>query len=339
MSAFRAYRIFNEDGKTSSRFVDMTLGELDPGEVVIRTAYSSVNYKDALAATGAGKIIRRFPCVGGVDAAGVVESSLDARFKPGDEVIVTGYEMGVAHDGGFAGKVRVPADWVMPLPSGLSLFEAMALGTAGFAAALAIHRLEQNDLKPANGKVIVTGATGGVGSLAIQMLAQLGYHVVALTGKDSEHAYLKSLGASEILPRSAVGLGSIRPLEQAQWAGALDAVGGATLSWLLRSMQQNGVIASFGNAGGAELHTTVYPFILRGVRLIGVDSAATLMPLREKIWQRLANELHPSQLNSVVRTIPFSQLPEAFQNMMYGQSHGRVVVRIGGCAGGPAVVA
>ncbi len=329
MPVFRAYRIFNEDGRTFSRFVDMTLDELDPGEVVIRTAYSSVNYKDALAATGAGKIIRRFPCVAGVDAAGVVESSLDARFKPGDEVIVTGYEMGVAHDGGFAGYVRVPADWVVPLPSGLNLFEAMALGTAGFAAALAIHRLEQNDLKPANGKVLVTGATGGVGSLAIQMLAQLGYHVVALTGKDSEHAYLKSLGACEVLPRSEIDLNSTRALEQAQWAGALDAVGGATLSWLLRSMQQNGVIASFGNAGGAELHTTVYPFILRGVRLIGIDSAATLMPLREKIWQRLANELHPSRLNSVVRAIPYSQLPEVFHNMIHGQSHGRVVVKIG----------
>ena len=326
---FRAYRIFDENGKTSGRFVDMTLDELDPGEVVIRTAYSSVNFKDALAATGAGKIIRHFPCVGGVDAAGVVESSLDARFKPGDEVIVTGYDMGVAHDGGFAEYVRVPAAWVVPLPQGLSLFEAMALGTAGFAAALSIYRLEQNDLKPANGKILVTGATGGVGSLAIQMLAQLGYHVVALTGKDSEHAYLKSLGASEVLPRSEIDLGSTRALERAQWAGALDAVGGATLSWLLRSMQQNGVIASFGNAGGAELHTTVYPFILRGVRLIGVDSAATAMPLREKIWQRLANELHPSKLNSVVRTIPFSRLPEVFQNMLHGQSHGRVVVKIG----------
>lgn len=332
MKKFRAYRIFNENGKTSSRFVDMTLDELDPGEVVIRTAYSSVNYKDALAATGVGKIIRRFPCVGGVDAVGVVESSLDARFQPGDEVIVTGYDMGVAHDGGFAEYVRVPADWVVRLPSGLSLFEAMALGTAGFTAALAIHRLEQNDLKPENGKVLVTGATGGVGSLAIQMLAQLGYHVVALTGKDSEHAYLKSLGASEILPRSEIDLTSTRALEQAQWAGALDAVGGTTLSWLLRSMQQNGVIASFGNAGGAELHTTVYPFILRGVRLIGVDSAATAMPLREKIWRRLANELHPSKLKSAVRTIPFSQLPEAFHTMLHGLSHGRVVVEVNGCA-------
>lgn len=341
---FRAYRIFNEGGNTSSRFVDMSLDELDPGEVVIRTAYSSVNYKDMLAATGAGKVIRRFPCVGGVDAAGVVESSLDTRFKPGDEVIVTGYDMGVAHDGGFAETVRVPADWVVRLPQGLSLFEAMALGTAGFTAALAITRLEQNDLKPDDGKVLVTGATGGVGSLAIQMLAQLGYHVVALTGKDSEHDYLKSLGAREILPRRDIDLTSTRPLDKAQWAGALDAVGGDTLAWLTRTMQQNGVIASFGNAGGAELHTTVYPFILRGVRLIGIDSAATAMPLREKIWQRLAADpstehrtdpaaglgtgLRPRLLQQVSRTITFSQLPDVFQNSQQGKSRGRVVVEI-----------
>lgn len=329
MKAFRAFRIFNESGITASRFVDMTLDELDPGEVVIRVVYSSVNYKDALAATGTGKIIRRFPCVGGVDAAGVVASSQDARFKPGDEVIVTGYDMGVAHDGGFAEYVRVPAAWVVPLPRGLSLFQAMALGTAGFAAALSIHRLEQNELKPENGPVLVTGATGGAGSLAVSMLAQLGYHVVAVTGKDSEHAYLKSIGAKEILPRSAIDLNSTRPLEKAQWAGALDAVGGAMLAWLTRSMLQNGAIASFGNAGGVELHTTVYPFILRGVRLIGIDSANTVMPLREKLWQRMAHELRPARLDALAHTIPFAQLPDAFQNMMHGQSHGRTVVKIG----------
>ncbi len=329
MQTFNAYRIFNENGNTVSRFVDMTPDELDSGDVVIRAVYSSVNYKDALAATGAGKVVRRFPCVGGVDVAGVVESSLDARFKAGDEVIVTGYDMGVAHDGGYAERVRVPGDWVVPLPQGLSLFEAMALGTAGFAAALSIYRLEQNDLKPENGPVLVTGATGGVGSLAIPMLVRLGYHVVAVTGKDSEHAYLKSLGAHEVLPRSAIDLTSTRPLEKAQWAGALDAVGGAMLAWLTRSMMQNGVIASFGNAGGAEFHTTIYPFILRGVRLIGIDSANTAMPLREKLWRRMAQELHPAQLDLLVHTIPFAQLPQAFQDMLHGQSHGRTVVKIG----------
>lgn len=219
------------------------------------------------------------------------------------------------------------------LPPGMSLFEAMALGTAGFTAALAIHRLEQNELSPEKGKVIVTGATGGVGSLAIQMLAQLGYHVTALTGKDSEHAYLKALGASEILPRSGVDLNSARPLESAQWAGALDAVGGATLAWLTRTMQPNGVIASFGNAGGAELHTTVYPFILRGVRLIGIDSAATAMPLRQKIWGRLASDMRPARLDMVARTIPFAQLPEVCDAMLHGRAHGRAVVRIGSFQG------
>lgn len=326
MQPINAFKIFEENGKSAGRFVELALDDLDPGEVVIRTQYSGVNYKDALAATGAGKIVRRFPCIGGIDAAGVVETSQDGRFWPGDEVLVTGYDMGVAHDGGFANYVRVPADWVVPLPKGLSLFEAMALGTAGFTAALAIHRLEQNELAPENGKVIVTGATGGVGSLAIMMLAQLGYEVVALTGKDSEHDYLRSLGASDILPRASIDFGSTRPLESAQWAGALDAVGGATLSWLTRTMRHSGAIASFGNAGGAELRATVYPFILRGIRLIGVDSAATAMPLRAAIWQRLAGELRPARLEQVTRTISFEQLPEQFAAMLQGRSRGRVVV-------------
>jgi acrylyl-CoA reductase (NADPH) len=326
---FRAYRIFDEAGLTVSRFVQMTLADLDPGEVVIRTVYSSVNYKDALAATGAGKVIRRFPCVGGVDMAGVVDTSLDVRFSPGDEVIVTGYDMGVSHDGGYAERVRVPAGWVVPLPAGLSLFEAMALGTAGFTAALAIHRLQQNDLTPASGKVLVTGATGGVGSLAIQMLAQLGYHVVAMTGKDDQHTYLHALGAAEVLPRSALNLDSRRALEPPRWAAALDAVGGATLSWLIRTMQQNGVIAGYGNAGGEQLHATVYPFILRGVRLIGIDSAKTSMPLRLTIWQRLANELRPRHFDELVETVEFAQLPRVFKKILHQQSRGRIVVKIG----------
>ncbi len=338
MTTFSAYRIFEEDGKSQGRFVDLTLADLDAGEVVIKVHYSGVNYKDALAATGAGKIIRRFPCVGGVDAAGIVESSSDSRFKAGDAVLVTGYDMGVAHDGGFAEYVRVPADWVVPLPQGLTLYEAMALGTAGFTASLAIHRLEQNELTPDKGKVIVTGATGGVGSLAIQMLSQLGYHVVALTGKASEHEYLKSIGASEILPRSEVDLKSARPLERSQWAGALDAVGGDTLAWLTRTMQQDGAIASFGNAGGVELHTTVFPFILRGVKLLGVDSAATAMPLRKQVWQRLAGNpstgfrtgLKPKRLAEIAHAVPFANLPEVFPAMLHGESRGRAVVQIAG---------
>jgi putative YhdH/YhfP family quinone oxidoreductase len=330
MGVFRAYRIFEENGKSAGHFVDLSLDDLDPGEVVIKTHYSAVNYKDALAATGAGKVIRRFPCVGGIDVSGVVERSSDARFKAGDEVLVTGYDMGVAHDGGFAEYARVPADWVVPLPQGLSLFEAMALGTAGFTAALSIHRLEQNELSPDKGRVIVTGATGGVGSLVIQMLSQLGYHVVAFTGKDSEHDYLKALGANEILPRSGIDLKGTRPLEKAQWAGALDAVGGDTLAWLARTMQQDGAIASFGNAGGVELHTTVFPFILRGVKLLGVDSAATAMPLRQQLWRRMAGELKPLQLARLAHTVPFAKLPEVFPRMLHGETRGRTVVQIAG---------
>ncbi len=327
MSKFSAYRIFEENGKSAGRFVELMLDDLDPGEIVIQTHYSSVNYKDALAATGAGKVIRRFPCVGGIDVSGVVASSSDVRFKTSDKVLVTGYDMGVAHDGGFAEYVRVPADWVVPLPLELTLFDAMALGTAGFTAGLAIHRLEQNELTPDKGKVIVTGATGGVSSLGIQMLAQLGYHVVALTGKDSEHDYLKSLGANEILPRKDVVMGT-RPLEKALWSGALDSVGGETLAWLTRTMLQNGTIASFGNAGGIELNTTVLPFILRGVKLLGVDSAATAMPLRRKIWQRLAGDLRPKQLAKAAHVVPFSELPQVFPLLLQGKQRGRTVVEI-----------
>ena len=327
MSKFSAYRIYEEGGKSAGRFVQLTLEELDPGEVVIDAQYSSLNYKDALAATGTGKVIRRFPCVGGIDVSGVVKSSSDERFKAGDRVLVTGYDMGVAHDGGFSEYVRVPADWVVPLPKGLTPFEAMSIGTAGFTAALSIHRMEQNDLTPEKGKVIVTGATGGVSSLGIQMLAQRGYHVVALTGKESEHDYLKSLGAKEIMERKDVVMGT-RPLEKALWAGALDSVGGETLSWLTRTMQQNGTIASFGNAGGIELHTTVLPFILRGIHLIGIDSAATTMPLRRKIWERLASDLRPGMLEQVTQIVPFSEFPQVFPQMLQGKLRGRSVVEI-----------
>ena len=344
MKKFSAYRIFDEatshstklskndsqvagyEENSAGRFVELTLDDLDPGEVVIKSHYSSVNYKDALAATGQGKVIRRFPCVGGIDVAGVVESSQDERFKAGDEVLVTGYGMGVSHDGGFAEYVRVPADWVVPLPAGLTLHDAMALGTAGFTAALSIHRLEQNELKPEAGRVIVTGATGGVASLAIAMLAQNGYEVVAVTGKHDAHDYLKSLGAAEVIARSELAMGT-KPLEKAQWAGALDSVGGEMLAWLTRTMQQEGAIASFGNAGGIELHTTVMPFILRGVKLIGIDSAATTMPLRREIWQRLSDDLYPRTMNKTVHAVSFDRLPDTFSPMLQGKSMGRMVIQ------------
>ena len=328
MESFKAYRIFNENKKIEGNIVDLTLSDLMPGEVVFKTAYSSVNYKDALAATGVGgKVIREYPLVGGIDAAGVVVSSGDARFRAGDKVICTSYDMGVAHDGGYAQMCRVPADWVVPLPQGLSLFEAMALGTAGYTAALAIELLELNGLLPDKGKVLVNGATGGVASLAIDMLAGKGYAVTAVTGKDNEHEFLNKLGAQEILSRRSMAMGT-RPLEKPQWAAAFDSVGGDALSWLTRSMHQHGLIASFGNAGGIELKTNVLPFILRGVRLIGVDSAATPMPLRRKVWQRLAGDLKPRHLAVIANLISLGDLGAYFDKMLKGGIRGRAVVKL-----------
>jgi NADPH2:quinone reductase len=328
MDAFKAFRIFqNADNTSGGKLVELGLKDLDAGEVVIAAHYSSVNYKDALAATGAGKVVRRFPCVGGIDVSGKVISSSDARFKNGDEVLVTGYDMGVAHDGGYAEYVRVPADWVVPLPKGMSLFDAMALGTAGFTAALAIYRMEQNELVPEKGKIIVTGATGGVSTLAIQMLAQLGYQVVAVTGKRSEQGFLTALGANEVLFRDELEMGT-RPMEKALWAGAMDSVGGETLAWLTRTMKQDGVIASYGNAGGMALETTVLPFILRGVRLLGIDSVAAAMPVRQLVWQRLATDLRPALIDRIVTTIPLNELPKVFPLLVQGKMRGRTVVGI-----------
>lgn len=328
MERFKAYRLFNENNRTAGRIVEIALDDLSAGEVVFKTACSSVNYKDALAATGSGgKIVRKFPLVGGIDAAGTVVSSTDNRFKSGDEIICTSYDFGVAHDGGYAEYCRVPADWVVPLPKGLSLFDAMAIGTAGYTAALAVCLLEQNGMNAENGKVLVNGATGGVATLAIDMLSALGYAVTAVTGKDSEHAFLKRIGAGDVLARSSIDPGT-RPLEKAMWAAAFDSVGGEQLAWLTRTMQPHGVIASFGNAGGIELKTTVLPFILRGVRLIGVDSASTPMPLRRQVWARLASDLKPRHLAEIAYGITLDALPDQFEKLLKGTSRGRAVVRI-----------
>ena len=330
MTSIKAFRIRELDKKVSSAFEEIAAEDMDKGEVLIRIAYSSVNYKDALAATGAGKIIRRFPCIGGIDLAGSVVESSDARFKTGDLVIATSYDIGVAHDGGYAEMARLPADWVLPLPQGMTTFEAMALGTAGYTAALGIQRMELNGLAPANGPVIVTGATGGVGSLAIDMLAGRGYQVTALTGKPTEEAYLRSLGATAILDRKSIDPGKIRALEKPQWAGAVDNLGGAYLSWLASSMQMSGTIASIGLAAGMDLKTTVAPFILRGVCLLGIDSGYTPMPLRREVWRRLATDLRPRHLQEMTRTIAFADLPGVFGAYLEGQVRGRTVVKIGG---------
>lgn len=330
MNPFKALLIEERDGIVVSGFVRMDESQLDPGAVTIRVAYSSINYKDALAATGAGKIIRRFPCVGGIDLSGTVIDSSDPRFKVGDPVIATSFDIGVAHHGGYAEIARVPGDWVVPLPDGLSLFDAMALGTAGFTAALGIVRMEENGLRPDKGPVIVTGATGGVGSLAVDMLAKCGYHVVALTGKESEADYLRGLGAAEIMLRQSLDLSKIRPLDRARWAGAVDNLGGDFLAWIASTMEQGGTIASIGLAASMSLNTTVAPFILRGVSLLGIDSGYIREPYRSGVWRRLAGDLRPPHLAAMARRIPLDDLPATFNEYITGGAKGRVVVEVAG---------
>jgi acrylyl-CoA reductase (NADPH) len=326
MDKFKAYRIREVDKKAVGGFEELTLSDLDPGELVVRVAYSSVNYKDALAATGAGKIIRRFPCVGGIDLSGTVTESSDPRFKRGDAVICTSYDLGVSHDGGYAEYARVPADWAVPMPRGMSLFDAMALGTAGYTAALAVTRMETNGLAPANGPVVVSGATGGVGSIAIDVLSRLGYNVTALTGKESEAGYLKGLGAKEVISRKSLDLSKIKPLDKATWAGAVDNLGGDVLAWMASTMMTGGTIAAIGLAASMSLNTTVAPFILRGVCLLGIDSGTTPMVQRKEVWRRLAGDMRPAHLKQMARTIAFDELPGAFEGFLKGAAKGRVVV-------------
>jgi len=326
MEKFKAYRIREVEKRAVGGFEEMALGDLDSGELVVRVAYSSVNYKDALAATGTGKIIRRFPCVGGIDLSGTVTESSDPGFKRGDAVICTSYDLGVAHDGGYAEYARVPAGWAVPIPKGMSLFDAMALGTAGYTAALALVRMEANGLAPPNGPVIVSGATGGVGSIAIDMLSCLGYAVTALTGKENESDYLRMLGAKEVMARKSLDLSKIKPLDRAIWAGAVDNLGGEVLAWMASTMMVGGTIAAIGLAASMSLNTTVAPFILRGVSLLGIDSGTTPMPLRREVWRRLAGDLRPAHLKDMTRTIPFDDLPKAFDAFIKGAAKGRLVV-------------
>jgi acrylyl-CoA reductase (NADPH) len=329
MERFKALRVFEDAGKISSRLVDASIDELSPGDVVIRAAYSTVNYKDALAATGKGKIIRRFPQIGGIDVSGTVASSADDRFKTGDPVLVTGYDLGQAHDGGYAAYVRVPANWIVPIPHSLTLSDAMAIGTAGFTAGLSVVEMERNGLTPSMGPVIVTGATGGVGSIAVQNLAAAGYKVTALTGKEQEADYLRTLGASDVVARGTLQMGT-RPLEKSTWAGAVDPVGGDILAWLTRTMMYGGCIASSGLTAGAELHTTVMPFILRGVKLLGIESSMCPMDRRLEVWNRLATDLKPQHLKTMAQEIGLDDLPGAFETLLRGGARGRYVVKIAG---------
>lgn len=330
MDRFRAYRIDQEDGKIVAGFKELSLDDLTEGNVVVRVSYSTINYKDALAATGAGKILRRYPLNGGIDLAGVVVSSEDTDFQPGTEVLVNGCGLSETVDGGYSEYARLDSKSLVMIPDGMTAFEVMQIGTAGYTAALAIHRMEQNGQLPDRGPVLVTGATGGVGSVAIDMLNARGYEVVALTGKSGEEDYLRQIGASRIVLRDQLDLGK-RPMEKALWAGAIDNLGGDYLTWLTRTVDYGGNIASIGLAASISLQTTVLPFILRAVCLLGINSVDTPRELRHVVWARIGGDLKPQHLDIIGhRTISFDELPDAFQGYIDGTIKGRTVVEIGG---------
>jgi putative YhdH/YhfP family quinone oxidoreductase len=324
---FNAFRIHNDANGYRSGIESIALDDLNPGEVVIKTAYSSVNFKDALAGTGEGKILRTFPLVGGIDVAGHVVASTDPAFKEGDEVLVTGCGLSEHRDGGYGEYARLEGKWVIPLPKGLSLRESMILGTAGFTAALALYRMQDNRQHPALGPLAVTGATGGVGSLAVNIFSKAGYEVHAVSGK-AEHAdFLKSLGASQVLGREA--LATQRPMESARFGGGLDNVGGTMLASLLAQTAPYGNVASAGLAATHDLDTTVMPFIIRGVSLVGVASAGTARDIRDDIWRHLADDWKPAHLDTIcTREIGLDGLAEVFRVMLSGGSFGRTLVKI-----------
>ncbi len=326
---FKAFVVNKTEEGFTATFRDLTASDLPAGEVLVKVAYTGVNYKDGLASIPEGKIVRTYPFVPGVDLAGVVAESSDTRFNLGDEVIVTSYELGVSHYGGFSEYARVKADWIVPRPAGLTLQEAMTLGTAGFTAALAVYKLQYNGLQPQNGPVLVTGATGGLGSIAISILKNLGYTVAASTGKESEHAYLRELGAEQILARDETAAESNRPLEKERWAGSIDAVGGSTLAYLTRSTRYAGSIASCGNTGGTNFGTTVFPFILRGINLLGIDSVNCPMELRRHIWEHLASDYKPKHLlDSIAHETPLPDLPQALASILRGGVRGRTIIMV-----------
>ena len=329
MLNFRSYRIhMNEDKSISAGFETLGVEDLTDGDVLIKVTHSTINYKDALAATGKGRILRKYPLNGGIDLAGKVAQSNDSRYKEGDTVLVVGCGLSEVHDGGYSEYARVPGNCVVPMPDGLSEYEAMAFGTAGFTAAIAVIRMEDNGQIPARGPILVTGATGGVGSFAISMFANLGYEVAALSGKTEHEDYLKQLGASQVIDRHSLDMGT-RPLEKAIWGGAVDNVGGDTLSWLTRTVVPWGNIGSVGLAGGVKLDSTVMPFILRGVSLLGINSLEMPVEVRDRAWERMCSDLKPKNLDLIVKqVIEFDQLPDAFDQFMSGAVVGRVVVKI-----------
>lgn len=328
LTTFNAFRIHNDAAGYRSGIEALTLDALNPGEVVIKTAYSSVNYKDALAGTGEGKILRKFPLVGGIDVAGHVVASTDPAFREGDAVLITGCGLSETRDGGYAEYARLEAKWVIPLPAGLSLRESMILGTAGFTAALALFRMRENRQTPDLGPLAVTGATGGVGSLAVDIFSKAGFDVHAISGKPENTDYLKAIGAREVLGRDA--LATARPMETARFGGGLDNVGGPMLASLLAQTVPYGNVATAGLAASAELPTTVMPFIIRGLSLLGVASAGTARDIRDAVWQHLASDWKPAHLDTIcTRETTMDGLPDVFRTMLAGGSFGRTLVRMG----------
>lgn len=329
MATFRSYRIrLNDDRSISAGFENLALDDLTEGNVVIKVSHSTVNYKDALAATGKGRILRKYPLNGGIDLAGKVTESSDSRYKEGDSVLVCGCGLSEIHDGGYSEYARIPGDCVVAMPAGMSEFDAMAFGTAGFTAAIAVIRMEANGQIPERGPIVVTGATGGVGSFAVNMFSSLGYEVVAISGKEEHSDYLEALGASRVINRHTLEMGT-RPLEQAEWGGAVDNVGGDMLGWLTRTVKPWGNIGSIGLAGGFGLKTTVMPFILRGVSLLGINSLEMPLEIRDQAWNRLCTDLKPADMNQIVKqVIDFDELPTSFNQFMEASIVGRVVVKI-----------
>ena len=328
MEQFRAYRIDEKDGEIVAGFQEISREDLSPGNVVVRVSYSTINYKDALAATGSAKILKNHPLNGGIDLAGTVVSSEDGEFQPGTAVLVNRCGLSETVDGGYSEFARIDSKSLVKIPEGITAAQAMQIGTAGYTAALAIHRMEQNDQSPEKGPIVVTGATGGVGSIAIDMLDARGYEAIAVTGKGTEEAYLREIGARRILLRDQIDLGK-RPLEKAQWAGAIDSLGGDYLTWLTRTVDYGGNIASIGLAASPALKTTVLPFILRAVCLLGINSVDTERDLRLAVWARIGSDLKPRHLDRIAHTtISFDELPQAFRAYIDGTVTGRTVVKI-----------
>ncbi|MFF2289848.1 NADPH:quinone oxidoreductase family protein [Peribacillus butanolivorans] len=326
---FDALVVDKQEDQFSVSIQELTLDDLPQGEVLIRVHYSGVNYKDSLASIPNGNIVTNYPIVPGIDLAGVVVSSENPRFKEGDEVIATSYGIGVSQSGGYSEFARVPAEWVVPLPEGLTLKEAMVIGTAGFTAALSVLRLEENNLTPDQGSVLVTGATGGVGSFAVSILSKLGYSVEASTGKESEHGYLKEIGASTIVSREDVFNGKLRALGKQKWSGAVDPVGGEPLASVLSQIQYGGSVAVSGLTAGTNLPATVFPFILRGVNLLGIDSVNCPMDTRLKVWQRLATDFKLAHLEQLIQQeITLKNLPDVLPTLLKGEARGRTIVKL-----------